>query len=96
MEKVDHPESDASKHLDQDGTHKHKHLFEVIQRAMSLGRLDANTAAMTLASFRSEPREGNLNKARRTVSYLVKFKHYAIRIRTEKPELSSTPIPTCE
>ena len=47
---------------------------------------------MTLASFRAEPREGHLDRARRVVSYLVKFKHATIRIRTEEPDLSSIPI----
>ena len=47
---------------------------------------------MELASFRAEPREGNLDRARRVVSYLVKFKNDTIRIRTEEPDLSSIPI----
>ena len=42
---------------------------------MPLGRLDASTAVMTLASFRDEPREGRLYRARRVVSYVLKFKH---------------------
>ena len=59
---------------------------------MSLGRLDVNTAVKTLASFRAKPRKGHLDRARRVVSYLVKFKHATIRIRTEEPDLSFIPI----
>ena len=92
LEKGDHPELDTSKYVDQDGTQKCQYLIGAIQWAVSLGRLDVNTAVMTLASFRAEPREGHLDRARRVVSYLVKFKHATIRIRTEEPDLSSIPI----
>ena len=51
---------------------------------------------MTLASFRAEPREGHLDRARRVFSYLVKFKHTTIRTGTEDPELSSIPIDAYE
>ena len=63
---------------------------------MSLGRLDVNAGVMALASFRAEPREGHLDRARRAVSYLVKSKHVTIRIRTEKPYLSSMHVTPCE
>ena len=45
-----------------------------IQWAASLGRLDANTAAAAIASFRDKPRKGHLERAKRVVGYLVKFK----------------------
>ena len=57
-----------------------------------MGRLDVNAAVMNLDSFRAEPREGHLDGSRRLVSYLVKFKHATIRIRTKEPDLSSIPI----
>ena len=47
---------------------------------------------MTLASFQTEPREMNLDRARQSFSYLVKFKHATIIIRTKDPDLSSMPI----
>ena len=47
---------------------------------------------MTLASFRAEPIERHFDIARRAVSYLVKFKHVTIRIRTEETDLFSIPI----
>ena len=58
---------------------------------MSLGRLDANAAVATLASFRAEPRKGHLERAKRVVSYLVKFRYATIRFRTEEPDLSHMP-----
>ena len=45
-----------------------------------------------MSSFRAEARKVDLDKAKRVVSYLVKFKHATIRISVEEPELSSIPI----
>ena len=59
---------------------------------MSLGRLDVNTAVVALASFRNEPREVHLDRVRRVVSYIVKFKHATIKSRTAEPDLSSISI----
>ena len=92
LEKGYHPDLDASKYLDKDGTQKHQSLIGAMQWVASLGRLEVNTAVMALASFRAEPREGYLNRARQVVSYLFKFKHATIRVRTEEPDLSSVPI----
>ena len=89
LEKGDHPELDISKHLYQDGIQKHQYLIGAIQCAVSLGRLDFNTAIVALAPFRAEPREVQLDRARRVVSFLVKFKHTTIRIRTEDSDVSS-------
>ena len=50
-----------------------------------------STAVATLASFRAEPRKGHLERAKRVVSYLVKFRHATIRFRTEEPDMSSVP-----
>ena len=47
---------------------------------------------MTLASFRAEPIEIDLDRDTIVVSYLVKFKNATIRIRTKEPYLSSIPI----
>ena len=88
----DNPELDASKYLDQNGIEKCQSLIGAIQWAVSLDILYVNTDVMILASFRAEPREERLGRARRVVSYLVKFKHVTIRIRTEELDLSSMPI----
>ena len=66
-------------------------MIGAIQWAVYLGRLDINTTAMSLASFRDEPRQGHFDHYKRVVSYLAKFKWATIRIRTEEPDLSSIP-----
>ena len=92
LEKGNHLELDTHKCLDKHGIKKHQSLIGAIQWAESLGRLDANIAIMNLALFRAELREGNLDRARRLVSYIVKFKHSTIRIGTEETGLSSISI----
>ena len=47
---------------------------------------------MTLASFIAEPRQGHLDRAKRVVSYLVRFKCATLRIRIEESDFSSIPI----
>lgn len=91
LKKGDHPGLDTSEYLDQDNTQKCQSIIGAIQWAVSLGRLDANTAAAVLASFRADPRKGYLERAKRVVGYLVKFRHAAIRFRTEEPDMSSIP-----
>ena len=91
LEKGNHPELDASEYLDADGAQKYQSMIGAIQWAVSLGRLEANTAVMTLSSFRDEPRQGHLERCKRVVSHLAKFKWATIRIRTEEPDLSSIP-----
>ena len=49
-------------------------MIDAIQWDVSLGRLDVNTTVMTLASFGAEPRQGHLERCKRVVSYLAKFK----------------------
>ena len=71
-----------------------QYLIGAIQWALSLGRLDVNTTVMTLVLFRTEPREGYLDRARRVVSFVVNFNHATIRIKTKELGLSSIPINT--
>lgn len=91
LKKGDHPEMDASDCLDEDGVEKHQSLIGSIQWSVSLGRFDDNASAMTLASFRTESRQGHLERAKRVVSYLIRFKNARIRFRSEEPDLSSIP-----
>jgi len=62
-----------------------------MQWAITIGRLDITTAVMSLSQFRASPRVGHLERAKRVVGYLVKFKHATIRIRTDEPDLSDLP-----
>ena len=71
---------------------KYQSLIDAIQWVALLGRIDVNAAVVTLSSFRDEPRQRNLDRAKRVISYLFKFKHATISIRTEEPDLSSITI----
>ena len=88
LEHGDHPELDATEELDQKGVEKYQSLIGSLQWAVSLGRFDIATAVMTLSSFRAVPRTGHLERAKRVVSYLMRFKEAAIRFRTGTPDLS--------
>jgi hypothetical protein len=48
---------------------------------------------MTMSSFRSLPRKGHLERAKRIVSYLYRFKYSKIRFRTHEPDFSDIVIP---
>ncbi|CAJ1953823.1 unnamed protein product [Cylindrotheca closterium] len=93
LEKGDHPECDTSELLDSEGVTQYQSLVGQFQWAVSLGRLDVTTAVMTLSSFRSAPRVGHLNRAKRVCGYLVKFKEACIRFRTGLPDYSDVPEP---
>ena len=44
--------------------------MDFIQWEASLGRLDANAAVMALASFRTEPIQGHLHRAKRLFFFI--------------------------
>jgi hypothetical protein len=91
LEKGDHPKLDTSKFLDTTGIQRFQSLIGSLQWAVSLGRLDIATAVMTMSSFRSTPRAGHLDRAKRIVAYLSKMRHAVIQFRTGKPEYSDLP-----
>jgi len=55
---------------------------------VQLGRFDISVHVMTLSSFRIAPRIGHLNRIKRVICYLSRFRSGAICIRTDKPDLS--------
>jgi hypothetical protein len=91
LEKGDHPELDDSELLPLDGITQYQSLVGSMQWAVSIGRLDIQTAVMTMSSFRAAPRKGHLDRVKRIYGYLAKFKDSAIRIRTEEPDYSDLP-----
>jgi len=93
LEKNDHPEVDDTELLDAEGVQQYQSLIGSLQWAVSLGRLDITTAVMTMSSFRSLPRKGHLERAKRIVSYLYRFKYSKIRFRTHEPDFSDIVIP---
>ena len=88
LEQGDHPETDTSEELDENGTKQYQSMIGSLQWAISLGRFDISTAVMSLSSFRASPRKGHLQRAKRIYGYLAKFKDAAIRIRTDIPNYS--------
>ena len=93
LEKNDHPEEDTSELLDEVGVQQYQSLIGSLQWAISLGRFDITTAVMTLSSFRSLPRKGHLDRAKRVVSYIYRFKYAKVRFRTHEPDFSDLVIP---
>ena len=92
LEKNDHPELDTSELLDDTGIKTYQSLIGSLQWAISIGRFDIGTAVMSLSSFRAAPRRGHLDRAKRVVGYLARFKHAMIRVRTHEPDLTDVPI----
>ena len=92
LDKGDHPELDTSEFLDDVETQRYQSLIGALQWAISIGRLDINTAVMSLSSFRAMPRQGHMDRVKRMYGYLSKMKDAMIRIRTEEPDLSELPI----
>ena len=91
LEHGDHPEIDDSKELDIDGIKKDQSLIGSLQWVNQIGRFDITTAVMTLASFRANPRQGHLDRAKRIYGYLYKYRNGAIRLRTAEPDYSALP-----
>jgi hypothetical protein len=64
-------------------------MIGATQWAISLGRFDIQTAIMTVSQFRIAPQIGHLHGMKSIYGYLKRYKHGAIRVRTEKPEISN-------
>ena len=91
LEPGDHPELDDTELLDEDGIRQYQSLIGSLQWAISLGRFDISTAVMTLSGFRSAPRKGHLERAKRIIGYLYKMKHAVLRFRVKEPDYSDVP-----
>jgi hypothetical protein len=62
-------------------------MIGCLQWAVLLGRLDIQTAMMTMSRYRAAPRIGHLNRLKRIYGYLKKFSGAAIRVRILDPVL---------
>ena len=69
LTKGDHPELDTSVFLEENDIEIYQSLIGSMQWAVSIGRWDTQTAVMTLSSFRAQPRQGHLDRAKRV--YIV-------------------------
>jgi len=88
LEQNDRPELDETELLDAQGIRIYQSLIGSAQWIVQLGRFDISVHIMTLSSFRIAPRIGHLNRIKRVIGYLSRFRSGAIRIRTDKPDLS--------
>ena len=88
LEKQDHPELDTSPLLEPEQVSEYLSLMGQLQWLISLGRFDVSSAVAALSTFRSQPREGHLERAKRVVGYVAKFKHAALQFRVCVPDYS--------
>jgi hypothetical protein len=94
LEKGDHLEMDTSELLDKEDIERYQSLIGSLQWAVSLGRMDIQTAVMTMSSFRATPCKGHLERIKSIVGYLTKLRHGATHVHTHEPDFSSfgTPV----
>lgn len=53
--------------------------------------MDIQTAVMTMSSFCKQPQIGHVNRLKRMVGFLAKFKDYKIRFQVDEPDISCIP-----
>jgi hypothetical protein len=93
LEPDDHPELDTTPEMGPDGIQKYQSLIGQLQWAISLCRFDIQVAVMSLSRFRSAPRQGHLDRAKRVIGYLRKHPDASIRFRTGIPDYSGIEPP---
>jgi hypothetical protein len=71
--------------------HNYQSLVASLQWAVSIKRINITTAVMTLSSFRAVPRQGHLERAKRVVSYVARFKESTIQFCTLEPDYLDIP-----
>jgi len=96
LHKGDHPKLDETELLLPEGVTDFQLLVGSLQWAVSLGRFDRTTAVITLSRFRAAPRKGHLDRTKRVVGYLLKYRHFKICFCTHVPDLSNLPDPIYE
>jgi len=88
----DYPELDTSELLNEDDQKIHQSLIGALQWVIQIGNFDIQTAVMTLSRFHAMPRQGHLDRVKRTHGYLSKMRHATIKIRTDVPDYSNIPV----
>ena len=94
MAEKDHPELDTSELLDSTGIKQYQSLIGALQWLITLGRFDIHLCVTTMSGYRVAPRQGHLDRLKRTYGYLKCHPDGAIRFRTKIPDHESivTPI----
>ena len=59
-----------------------------LQWLVILGRLDIHAQVATMSRFRAASRQGHMDRLMRIYSYTIRTKDYAIRFRTDQPDLT--------
>ena len=80
LETNDHPELDVTAFCNEDEIEIYQSLIGSMQWAVSIGRMDVQTAVMSMSSFREQPRVGHLKHLKRMVGFPASFRDYKIRI----------------
>jgi hypothetical protein len=63
-----------------------------MQWAISIGHFDIAVHVMTMSSFRASPCHGHLERVKRMVGYLSKFRFAELRIPTNEPNFSDIEV----
>ena len=84
--KGDHPELDIAELLDENGIQKCQSFIGSLQWAASILRIDIGTTVMSMSSFRSTPRTGHLEPAKRIIGYLSKIKEAKLSFHASLPD----------
>ena len=77
--------------LEATDTTKFQSMASALQWVISLRRFNVLTTVMMMSRFRVCPRLGHLDHLKRMYGYLRKYKHGAIRICIEIPDMSEYP-----
>jgi hypothetical protein len=85
----DHPEMDNLELLGPTEITLFQSHIGSLQWCVTIGRFDIATAVMTMSRYRAAPRQGHLERTKRMIGYLRKYKTDAIRIYTGVPNYSS-------
>ena len=89
LEEGDHPELHTPELCDEHQTNQLQTLVGQLQWLISPGHFDIAVHVMSLSRFRTEPRKGNPDRAKRIVGYLLFLPDGAIKFRTGEPDFSS-------
>jgi len=80
MKTDNHPETDATPLLDNVQHREYQSLIGMLQRAVTLCRIDICYATSSMSRFSAAPREGHLSRVLRIWGYLKKYPNCALNI----------------
>jgi hypothetical protein len=87
-ESNDHPETDTTKFLGEDGAQMYQFLIGLMQWAISISCFDITVHIMAMLSFQVALHHGHLEWAKHMVGYLATMRFAQIRVLTGEPNYS--------